>query len=74
MSDGDSKINLEENFCGKSIGKIFDVGHVLQPFRFRLGSIPTYFTNRKFVERKFGFVFYFGFFLWSIFFISKIFI
>jgi hypothetical protein len=74
MSDGDSKINLEENFCGKPVSKVFDVGNVLQPFRFRFGSIPTYFTNRKFVERKFGFVFYFGLFLWSVFFISKIFI
>jgi hypothetical protein len=74
MSDGDSKINLEENFCGEPIDKVFDVGNVLQPFRFRFGSISTYFTNRKFVERKFSFVFYFGLFLWSIFFISKIFI
>jgi hypothetical protein len=74
MSDGDSKINMEENFCGKPIGKVFDAGDVLQPFRFRFGSISTYFTNRKFVERKLGFVFYFGFLLWSIFFISKIFI
>jgi hypothetical protein len=74
MSDGDSKINLEEDFCRKSVSKISNVRNVLQPFRFRFGSIPTYFSNRKFVERKFGFVFYFGFLLWSIFFISKIFI
>ena len=74
MSDGDSKINLEEDFCGKSISKISYVGNVLQPFRFRFGSISTYFFNRKFVERKFDFVFYFGVLLWSIFFISKIFI
>jgi hypothetical protein len=74
MSDGDSKINLEEDFCGKSIHKIFDDCNVLQPFRFRFGSISTYFTNRKFVEGKFSFVFYFGFILWSIFFITKIFI
>jgi len=74
MSDGDSKINMEENFCGKPIGKVLNVGNVLQPFRFRFGSIPTYFTNRKFVERKFNFVFYFSLFLWSIFFVSKIFI
>ena len=73
MSDGDSKINLEEDFCWESVNKIFNVRNVLQPFRFRFGSISTYFTNRKFVERKFGFVFYFGFLLWSIFFISKIF-
>lgn len=74
MSDGDSKINLEEDFCGEPVGKVFNVGDVLQPFRFRFGSILSYFTNRKFVERKFDFVFYFGVFLWSIFFISKIFI
>jgi hypothetical protein len=73
MSDGDNKINLEENFCGKPVGKVFDVRDVLQPFRFRFGSISTYFTNRKFVERKFSFVLFVGSVLWVGFFISKIF-
>ena len=73
MSDGDSKINMEENFCGKPIGKVLNVGNVLQPFRFRFGSIPTYFTNRKFVERKFNFVLYLGTLFWFCFFITKMF-
>ena len=73
MEDGDSTQNLEKNIFRKCFRKIFNVGNVFQPTWIRRSTILAYFNNREFVVRKSRFVFYFGFILWFIFFIQKIF-
>ena len=73
MEDGDSIQNLEKNIFRKYFRKAFNVRYVLQPTWIRCRSILAYFTNREFVVCKSNFVFYFGFFLWFVFLIKKIF-
>ena len=73
MEDGDSTQSMEENIFRKYFRKVINVGDVLQPTWIRCCSVLAYFTNREFVVRKSNFVFYFGFFLWFIVFIQKIF-
>jgi len=73
MEDEYSKTNLEKNFLGKRVRKTSNDGNVFQPIWIRHNSVLSFIIDRKFVERKFNFVLYFGIVLWVSFFISKLF-
>jgi len=68
-SDGDK--NLESNIKRESSNIMPSTGHVLQPFRFRLGTVLVDPGVRKFVESKFRIVLYSGVILWIIHFITS---
>ena len=72
MEDGDSKINLEENFHGERICKTTYVRDVFQPIWIRRNTIFTNVTNREFVESKLGFILAIGTLFWVGFIIEKI--
>ena len=67
--DPDGK-NLEPNIKGKSGNFMSDDGNVLQPFRFRLGTVLADRDFRKFVEGQFRFVLYCGSLLWILYWIK----
>lgn len=67
--DPDGK-NLESNIKRKSGNPLPDDGNVLQPFRFRLGTVLADRDFRKFVEGQFRFVLYCGSLLWILYWIK----
>lgn len=67
--DPDGK-NLESNIKRKSGDSMLDGGNVLQPFRFRLGTVLADRDFRKFVEGQFRFVLYCGSILWILYWIK----
>lgn len=62
----------KKNIFRKPVRKIFNVGDVFQPIRVRHRTIFSYFIDREFNERKFGFILFIGFLFWTIFLLSKI--
>jgi hypothetical protein len=73
MDDEGTNQDLEENLYGKYGSKMSCVSDVFQSFRFRRGSILSYYSNRKFNESKSRIILYIGTILWIIFLISKTF-
>lgn len=71
MDDEGTNQDLEENLYGKYGGKMSCDCDVFQSFRFRRGSILSYYSDRKFNESKSRFIFYFGIILWVVFLISS---
>lgn len=69
----DSCKKNKKSFHQKFISQIFNAGNVFQPIWVRHNPIPTRLFDRKFVESKFYFVFYFGVIFWIIFFLGKVF-
>ena len=67
--DTDGK-NLESNIKRKSGDSMLDDSNVLQPFRFRLGTVLADRDFRKFVEGQFRFVLYCGSLLWILYWIK----
>lgn len=71
--DDESRWYLEKNFF-KQLGiKMFNAWNVFQSVWIRHNSIISDITDRKFVLRRFGFVYYFGIILWIIFLVKKTF-
>ena len=73
MEDGDSKINLEENFLGEHICKTTYVRDVFQPIWIRHNTVLSLVFDREFVERKLDFVFIIGLMFWAGHLVSQIF-
>jgi hypothetical protein len=73
MEDGDSKINLEENFHGERICKTTYVRDVFQPIWIRHNTVLSLVFDREFVERKLDFVFIIGLMFWVGYLVSQIF-
>jgi hypothetical protein len=73
MEDGDSKINLEENFHGERICKTTYVRDVFQPIWIRHNTVLSLVFDREFVERKLDFVFVIGLMFWVGYLVSQIF-
>ena len=73
MEDGDSKNDLEKNIFRKHFSETADARDVFQPFWVRHNSILSIITDRRFVERKFNFIWIVGIVFWVGFFASKIF-
>jgi len=73
MEDGDSKINLEENFHGERICKTTYVRDVFQPIWIRHNTVLSLVFDREFVERKLDFVFAIGLMFWVGYLVSQIF-
>jgi len=73
MEDGDSKINLEENFLGERICKTTYVRDVFQPIWIRHNTVLSLVFDREFVERKLDFVFIIGLMFWVGYLVSQIF-
>jgi hypothetical protein len=62
--------NLAKNTDGKPSNMVHDGRTVLQPVRFRRGSVLVDPTNWKFVESEFRFVLYCGSLLWALYLLS----
>ena len=73
MEDGDSKINLDENFHGERICKTTYVRDVFQPIWIRHNTVLSLVFDREFVERKLDFVFIIGLMFWVGYLVSQIF-
>jgi hypothetical protein len=73
MEDGDSKINLEENFHGERICKTTYARDVFQPIWIRHNTVLSLVFDREFVERKLDFVFVIGLMFWVGYLVSQIF-
>lgn len=69
-NDSRSTNNVESTVSSKDVDPLYYDWVVLQSCGLRYSTILAYVTNRKFVERQFRFVLYYGAMLWAIFLLS----